>query len=76
MISNKTNIAYVSVSGGGGGGCISYADAATSVVPPTYITNIRKYVKLDGTEELQVKIGGNWQRIDAQYEASEIMEKL
>lgn len=46
------------------------------VAAPTYITDIRRYIKLDGTEELQLKISGNWQRIDVQYEASEVMEKL
>lgn len=70
-VSNKTTPVTAS-----GGNTVYWADTASSIKMPTYITDVRKYIKLDGTEELQVKMGGNWQRIDVQYEASEIMEKL
>lgn len=75
MSIGQISVTNVVTSGGGAGG-VYWTDTASSIKMPPYITDVRKYIKLDGTEELQVKIGGNWQRIDVQYEASEIMEKL
>lgn len=83
MVSNKANpvnntnwIDVTTAGGGGGGSTVYWTDTTNNIKMPTYITDIRRYIKLDGTEELQLKMGGNWQRVDVQYEASEIMEKL